>query len=285
MKAKTVDAFTSVPCGGNAAGVQIIDGEYPDDKEMLAVAAEMGYSETAFIRLLGEDRVMIRYFTPAAEVDLCGHATIASFFGLTQWGLIQAGKTYTAITKAGEISVDIGGDGTVWMDMAAPAETGGFTLQDELEMCTLFGISQEDMGELHPSIVSTGLADIMMPVKNETVLANLQPDMDSISAFSKKHQVTGFHVFALGDENGNPEITAHARNFAPLYDIPEEAATGTSNGALTYYLYRRKLLTADRVNLVIQGEAMNRPSEIRTMLHDEKGSVSIRVGGRAAIRE
>lgn len=77
-------------------------------------------------------------------------------------------------------------------------------------------------------------------------------------------------------------MTAYVRNFAPLYDIDEEAATGTSNGALTYYLYRRGLVKPEGVNVFVQGEAMGRPSEIRSRLlpNGEK----IRVGGFAAMR-
>ena len=86
------------------------------------------------------------------------------------------------------------------------------------------------------------------------------------------------HAFTLSESDG-----VHCRNFAPLYDLDEEAATGTSNGALTYYLYKRGIVKAGADNLFIQGEAMDRPSKISSRLSEEAGGVKIRVGGVAAI--
>ena len=78
----------------------------------------------------------------------------------------------------------------------------------------------------------------------------------------------------------------HCRNFAPLYGIDEESATGTSNGALTYYLYRRGLVSPGKTNLFVQGEAMGKPSKIYSRLTENAdGSVSIRIGGSAVVRE
>lgn len=285
IEAKTIDAFTDVPFGGNAAGVALIEGDYPADSEMLETAKFMGYSETAFVNKLDESTIQLRYFTPAAEVDLCGHATVASFFGLFKWGMIESGKPYRALTKAGEINVDVSENGVVWMDMATPVDMGGMSDEDTEALYAMYGLTTEDAGDLRPALVSTGLPDIMMPVASRKILANLKPDMSAISAISEKLNVTGVHVFTLDtDPKAKEEVTAHARNFAPLYDIPEEAATGTSNGALTYYLWQRGLVKAAQPNLVVQGEAMGRPSDIRTVLYEENGSIRIRVGGRAAIR-
>lgn len=285
IEAKTVDAFTDIPFGGNAAGVALIEGEYPQDSEMLETAKFMGYSETAFVKKLDENTVQLRYFTPAAEVDLCGHATVGSFFGLYKWGLIETGRPYKAITKAGEINVDVSDNGVVWMDMATPVDMGGMSDEDTEALYAMYGLSPADAGDLRPALVSTGLPDIMMPVASRKILADLRPDMDAISALSEKLKVTGVHVFTLdADPDAKEPVTAHARNFAPLYDIPEEAATGTSNGALTFYLWQRGLVKAGEANLVVQGEAMGRPSDIRTVLYEENGSVKVRVGGRAAIR-
>ena len=80
-----------------------------------------------------------------------------------------------------------------------------------------------------------------------------------------------------------PDAAAHCRNFAPLYAIPEEAATGTSNGALTYYLYRRGLTAAGAENRFVQGEKMGKPSEILSRLTDGGDGVKVQVGGRAVL--
>lgn len=281
VTAYIVDAFTKAPYGGNAAGVVLLQREYPPEEEMLALAAKLGFSETVFVLPAADGAFSLRYFTPAAEVELCGHATVAAFHALLQWGKIETGHAYRAQTPAGAISVDIGADGCVWLDMAPPRELGGLDERDTAALYAMFGLNASAAGALKPAIVTTGLPDIMMPVKSREALAALRPDFAAISTLSKRLNVTGVHAFALDDR----AVTAYVRNFAPLYDIDEEAATGTSNGALTYYLYRRGLISAETVNVFLQGEAMGRPSEIHTRLFQNGDEIMIRVGGHAAMRE
>ena len=279
MELYTVDAFTDVPLGGNPAGVALFQDKLPDEAEMRRVAAQVGYSETAFLRHIAPDRFEVRYFTPVEEVALCGHATVGSFSLLLQKGLIEGGRTYIAQTGAGDIRVDIAA-GLVWLDMAVPKELGQLSDADASALLSMYGLEEGAFGTLHPAMVDTGLPDIMMPLANPALLAALKPDMEAISALSKRLNVTGVHAFALASDG------VHCRNFAPLYGIDEESATGTSNGALTYYLYRRGLVQPDATNLFIQGEAMGKPSKIYSRLSVSRdGSVSIRVGGSAVVRE
>ncbi|MDO4573098.1 MAG: PhzF family phenazine biosynthesis protein, partial [Clostridia bacterium] len=283
MQPYIIDAFTDVPFGGNAAGVvRLPEGAgYPPDAEMLAVAKKLGFSETAFILPLGGELIQLRYFTPAAEVALCGHATVASFEGLLQWGLVEKGRTYIARTLSGDLEIDITEDGIVWLDMAPPKELGGLSEADTAALYDMYGLDAGDAGRLSPAIVDSGLPDIMMPVRDRETLAALKPDFARITELSRRLEVTGVHVFTPGDGSS---VTAYCRNFAPLYDIDEEAATGTSNGALSFYLYNRSMLQPDRLNLFIQGEAMGRPSKIQSRLTQENGLVKVRVGGRGVIR-
>ena len=279
MELYTVDAFTDVPLGGNPAGVALFQDKLPDEAEMRRVAAQVGYSETAFLRRIAPNRFEVRYFTPVEEVALCGHATVGSFSLLLQKGLIEGGRTYIAQTGAGDIRVDIAA-GLVWLDMAVPKELGQLSDADASALLSMYGLEEGAFGTLHPAMVDTGLPDIMMPLANPALLAALKPDMEAISALSKRLNVTGVHAFALASDG------VHCMNFAPLYGIDEESATGTSNGALTYYLYRRGLVQPDATNLFIQGEAMGKPSKIYSRLSVSRdGSVSIRVGGSAVVRE
>ena len=104
--------------------------------------------------------------------------------------------------------------------------------------------------KLLPQMISTGLPDIMMPVVSLADLAALTPDMPALAALSDRYKVTGVHAFTLDKADETDDALCHARNFAPLYDIDEEAATGTSNGALTYYGYLNGLpLTAVAQNI------------------------------------
>lgn len=284
MKLFIVDAFADQPFGGNPAGVALFaQGEsLPDETWMKQLAAELKHSETAFVCPEVNDTFKIRYFTPADEVDLCGHATIASFKVLQSEGLIS-GSECTAHTKAGTITIYVD-DNSVLMSMAPAVTIRSFDLENETDNEYLssfykaFGISTAERPEhLMPEIISTGLPDIILPVKDKEVLANLKPDFDFINQISVDLDVVGFHVFAASDE---PDITAYCRNFAPRYAIDEEAATGTSNGALTYLLYKNGIIQPGDTNTFLQGEAMGRPSKI--MSHIDKDE-NIFIGGSAVI--
>ena len=298
------DAFTTEKFGGNPAGVVLLkeNEDFPSDEVMRKTAAELRYSETAFIRPLAESELkeilaemtfeeggpsasdidggfQIRYFTPADEVDLCGHATIASYRCLTDAGLCETGGTYLNRALAGDLFIDVAGD-QVLMDMARPQHISTMRAPEELqELYEVMGIDYCDIG-MFPQLISTGLPDIIMPVQSRDVLAAIDPDFPALTELSRKYDVVGVHAFALAPEGD--KVTAYCRNFAPLYDIDEEAATGTSSGALTYYLVRSGLVKGDRC-LFVQGEKMGRPSQIRSAIRRDSNGLQIRVGGSAAI--
>lgn len=274
MKVYVMDAFSNRMFGGNQAGVALPEGELADET-MRSIAGELKHSETAFV-WQKPDGIKLRYFTPAGEVDLCGHATVASFALLRKLGKIKDGA-HRAFTKSGELTISVEG-GTVWMDMAPPRALGPVPRAVWAELYRAYGLTEADKPtELDPEIVSTGLADIMLPVRSRETLLRAVQDQQVVTELSRRFQVTGVHMFCLG------EGQVHCSNFAPLYDIPEECATGTSNGALTYYLYKRGLVTPDMENLFLQGEHMHRPSLIRSRLLLENGGVRVRIGGQAVM--
>jgi PhzF family phenazine biosynthesis protein len=270
-----VDAFTDKPFGGNPAGVVLLDSDsFPKEDLMLKIAAELRYSETAFVRHDSVKEFTIRYFTPKAEVELCGHATIASFFLLHKKGL--ASGQCLCHTKAGDLTIEA--NDKVLMQMAKPLTVA--TIENPDDIYRTLGITtvngKPSTVNYPVQIVSAGLPDLMIPLPDVATLQSLQPDMDAIAAITKKYDAVSFHVFAFGDDG----YTAHVRDFAPLYDIPEESATGTANASLTYYLQQNGYLGTEAECAFIQGEAMGRPSVIATRILPD-GNVF--VGGTAAI--
>jgi PhzF family phenazine biosynthesis protein len=298
MKFYIVDAFTDTLFGGNPAGVVLLDegADFPDEKAMLLTAAELRYSETAFVKTCLDGGYHTRYFTPTDEVELCGHATIAAFTVLGLEGKIQPGQYCLNKTLAGDLWIHSSAN-LVMMDMAVPQELGKIQSQDALlELYTVMGLAVElihstDLNgqtvTLLPAIISTGLPDIILPVSSAAMLSQIKPDYEALSALSEKYGVVGVHAFALPGPSeqvsSGVQVTAYCRNFAPLYGIPEEAATGTSNGALTFYLYLHGLMKSGSRASYVQGREMHRPSRIESLLEIKDAAPTIQVGGTGVV--
>ena len=249
-------------------GVVLLDNDFPPDRLMQQVAAELRYSETAFVRQDGADEFTVRYFTPRSEVDLCGHATIATFGLLWQLGKVGDWVCLNH-TLAGDLEVMAGE--RVMMQMATPKMVGA--VEDVERLCR---IMQCVVPLMPVEIISTGLPDIILPVQSLEELAALNPDMAALAELSRELEVVGVHAFVQAGDG----YTAHVRNFAPLYGVDEESATGTANAALTHYLQRQGLIQQGGEYSFLQGEKMGRPSVVETLLRPDG---AIYVGGKCRI--
>lgn len=270
MKYYIVDAFTDQPFGGNPAGVVPLDSDaFPEEELMLKVAAELRYSETAFVVQHSDNEYTVRYFTPKAEVELCGHATIATFAMLHH----ENGLTGRCLchTKAGDLAIEVGD--RVMMQMATPRIVD--TIADAEVIYRAIGVT-DYQPTLPVQIANSGLPDIMIPLRDVAMLQSLKPDMEAITAITRKYEAVSLHVFAFAGDS----YTAHVRDFAPLYDIPEESATGTANAALTHYLQQNGCIPSTGDFSFLQGEAMGRPSVVSTRITADG---TIYVGGSATI--
>ncbi len=269
-----VDAFTDRPFSGNPAGVVYLGGDpFPEEEICIKAAAELRFSETAFIRKLTETEYAVRYFTPVCEAALCGHATVASFSFLRDKRICGLGDMLVH-TKSGDIRVTVERD-CVWLDMAEAGTLFEIDNKTAAELYRAFGLNErESVNGMIPKAVSVGLTDIMLPVADELELNSAVQDEAAVSEISRRLNVTGVHMFCLTADGH----AAHTRNFAPLYGIPEECATGTSSGALFHYLFEYGLVGPSPVRF-LQGEAMGRPSVITAKLEDG----AVRVGGPGAV--
>ena len=270
MKYYIVDAFTDKPFGGNPAGVVLLgDNAFPDERLMMQIAAELRYSETVFVQRHSDNEYTIRYFTPMAEVELCGHATIAAFAMMHKIGI--ANGDCICHTKAGDLSIESGK--RVMMQMATPHIIK--TITDFAPLYHALGLDNYKP-KLPVQVAYSGLSDIMLPIPDTVTLNTLQPNMNAIAALTERHNAVSFHLFAFANDN----YTAHVRDLAPQYGIPEESATGTANAALTYYLKTNSVINQPCDCLFLQGEAMGRPSTVATRITADE---TIYVGGTAAI--
>jgi PhzF family phenazine biosynthesis protein len=271
-----LNAFVKEGQGGNPAGV-VLNANDLNENQMKEIARILGHSETAFVLPATNADFHIRYFTPNEEVDLCGHATLATFSLLLEKGMIHP-YNYQIQTKAGRLRVDVNDDKSVFLQQKLPVF--GQTLPEK-DIVASLGIEKNELHQDLPiQIVSTGLPDIMIPVKSHSVLNGLKPDFSLIKEISQKYQVIGYHVFTLESLHAS---TAHCRNFAPLYDIEEESATGTANAALACYLEKYGKGNQSDSFIFEQGYILDRPSEIIVHLdRNSNGLANVSVGGKSS---
>lgn len=279
IKVYLLRAFGIDKDDGNPAGV-VLNADNLTDSQKQTIATEVGFSETAFVEGSEKADYKVRFFTPNEEVDLCGHATIATYSLLFQKKLIKSGQ-YTQELKAGVLKVEIDNQGMVVMNQTLPV------FGEEIDATRLAEVCNIDLQlvlstSLKPQIVSTGLRDILLPVSSREALFNLSPDHKKLTELNKETNSIGLHAFTL--DTIDKKAIAHCRNFAPLYDIPEESATGSSNGALACYLFNNDKLQNTQNMLIEQGYSMQKPSHIYVSLEIENGDICrVQVGGTAVL--
>ncbi|MER6830541.1 PhzF family phenazine biosynthesis isomerase [Streptosporangium sp. NPDC000563] len=270
-------AFTHDPEGGNPAGI-VLDAAGLSDAEMLAVAAEVGYSETAFLTARDDERraFTVRYFAPSAEVAFCGHATIATSVALAE----RLGIGRLAFdTRAGEIVVD-----TEIVDDALRATLTSVptysrpVAEDALEEAlTALGWSRDDLDPAFPPHVAFGGVDhLMIAAASRERLADLDYDYERLKAVMTREGWTTANLFwRESDER------FHARNPFPVGGVVEDPATGAAAAAFGGYL--RVLGTGSSEFTVIQGVDMGRPSTLKVSIASVDGRS--RVSGGAVAME
>jgi PhzF family phenazine biosynthesis protein len=275
FKLTVYTAFSKDPGGGNPAGI-VENARNLSRSQMQKIAHIAGYSETVFIFPSHTADYSFRYFTPDIEVPACGHATLAGLTYLKNTERLKAAEG-TLKTQGGILRYKICKDiGCIFIQQRPPLfgpVIPPHSIADSL------GIRPDDFAQDLPvQCTSTGLWDIIVPLRTREILMNLSPDMDQIKKISQNYHTTGYHVFTPG----NDTYTAYCRNFAPAAGIEEEAATGTASGALAAYLNRYGLPHPYQTLRFRQGDALNRPSEIDVLVHSQKGSTpDFWVGGHA----
>ena len=269
IKIYVASAFCKEKKGGNKAGVVLDDNVLSDDDKK-NIAKQLGYAETAFISKSEKADYSIRYFTPAEEVPLCGHATIASFGVLNYLKMLDK-EEYTIETQSGVLDILVK-KSEIMMEQNIPTFYEEIPLE-EIKECFDIDCINED---IPIQIVSTGLRDILVPIKNLDLLEKLKPNFEIIKMISKKYNVVGTHLYTLDNER------IVCRNFAPLYEVDEESATGTSNCALAGFLYK-KLNIKKREYVIEQGYSLNLPSIIKVNIITDQNDniVKIYVGGKS----
>lgn len=249
-------AFTSTPEGGNPAGIWI--GEtLPDRDVMQQIAAEVGFSETAFVAPVSGWERTVRYYSPEAEVSFCGHATIATGVVL---GETEGDGTYTLSTAVGEVAVTVRTrDGIREASLTSVEPTYTAASQTLIsEVLSALGWESSDLdSSIPPARAYAGAWHLVLAVADPLRLAELDYDFDRLKAVMLRDGLTTLQL--LWREH--PDVF-HSRNPFPVGGVVEDPATGAAAAALGGYLRDAKLIAVPTTILIRQGEAMGRPSRL-----------------------
>ncbi|MCK5112176.1 MAG: PhzF family phenazine biosynthesis protein [Thermoplasmatales archaeon] len=283
MKVKKVNAFTELIHGGNPAGVVTSPSQLTEE-QMKYISKKLVVSETAFVFPSNKADFKVRFFSPELEVDLCGHATIATFFTMAKEGTFPQKKEKVSITqetKAGILPVDVYfKDSTcekVMMTQARPVlKDIQLTIE---EIAKSLNIKRNEIDESLPKqIVSTGLFTLPVCIKSFDTLQAMKPNFDHIKKICMENELGSFHVFTF--ETIEKTSVYHARNFAPCYGINEDPVTGTANGAVSSYLVKNGIIKEKKL-VCEQGDIIGRPGRVFVEIESDV----VRVGGKAKLVE
>lgn len=267
---RLVDVFTDHPLAGNQLCV-IPEGPPLDDATMLALAREIGFSETTFVSEVARNRYRMRIFTPDGELPFASHPTLGTAFVLAAEGRIRSPAVQ--VVAAGEIPVEVDlAGGTARMRQLNP--TFGPDLARTEALAAAVGLG---LGNLHPDlppqVVSTGLPTLLVPAGDASAVARARRDAAGVRQMCLESGGADLYLFALTDDG------AKARMFDPGVGIGEDAATGSAAGPLGAYLAERGEAGMPGHLDVVQGEEIGRPSVLHVEVQPDGTEWAVTVGG------
>ena len=277
----TLDVFTSNRFEGNPLAV-FTDGDGLSDDQMLAIAREMNLSETVFVQRPTDEEALarLRIFTTKEELKLAGHPVIGTWFLLAELGVVPAqdgGVHILQETGAGILPVEIrfkdGRPQRVTMTQKEaifkPAKI------KKKKLASALGLSPKDFDpKLQPEFVSTGIFNLMVPLRNRAALGKIVMNMAELRRLQGKN-ATMAYCFAL---SGNGK--AFSRGMLP-WEHYEDAATGSAAGSLGAYLVRNGKLTPGHTLTILQGAEMGRPSHLEVEVTQSGKKLVPQVSGAA----
>jgi PhzF family phenazine biosynthesis protein len=261
-------AFTGTPDGGNPAGVVLVSAGLSEAR-MLASAAELGYSESAFLQPREGNAYDVRYFSPQAEVPFCGHATIASAVALAE--RIGPGELLFH-TRAGTVPVATRiehGRGYATLTSVVPGvEHAPATLLGDV-LSALHWSADELDPTLPPRIGYAGARHLILAARTRERLATLDYDFDAL-----KRQMLAADLTTVDLVWRETDHVFHARNPFPVGGVVEDPATGAAAAAFGAYLRDLQLVAPPATITIHQGQDMGRPS-LLTVDIGERGGIGV----------
>lgn len=277
-----VDAFTERPLAGNPCAI-IFAADSLSDSQMQAIAKEMNLSETAFVLNSSVADVRARYFTPAEEIPLAGHPTIATIHALVETGQIQLQGDYTKISlelQVGPIPIELYKTGSgvrVVMNQKKPQFLAAFSPETVMPHFCLE--TADCLPDAPLQIVSTGTPQLMIPLRTFDALRRARLNLDTYPAFRESAGFFGPHLFCLQGVTEQGDTFARHFGFAP--DTAEDPFTGSATGNMAAYLWHYGLLNKPTF-MAEQGHWLNRPGQAQVEVVGPPDDIeTVKVGGTA----
>ncbi len=277
------EAFSTEANKGNPAGV-VLDTEHLTTKEMQEIASRVGFNETAFPVKSDKADLRIRFFTPGHEMDLCGHATIATMYALKTKGLLKNKSKLTIETNAGILTIGISiSDDKMYITMQqATPQFETFTGSKEA-LAHSIGIEKEDIDDNFPVLYgSTGVWTLLLPVKSLYICKKMSPNNQSFPSILKEKPKASIHPFCFETYDANAHM--HARHFSsPFSGTIEDPVTGTASGVMgNYYAKYINNNLENPLNLVIeQGQEIGKNGKVLVEVTTNTNNYDIKIIGNA----
>lgn len=275
-----VDAFTSMPFGGNGCAVVHDDGALPTET-CLKYTRETGLVECTFVGPSDVADAKVRYFFPTYEIPFAGHPTIASVASLLSRGVVS-GPSLTLETGAGVISIEVSQDG--WITMTQNAAQFGDTVSPEI-IAKLSGLDVEDIVGM-PQVVSTGLPFCVVVVRDLATIRRARLDLALLQEFRDRVHLDGQPVmepYYVTCEGATPQGDTFGRLLLPPPSPPEDPFTGSATGCAASYLWKYAMIQSPAY-VAEQGHDLARPGQARVeVLGPKDAQTGVKVSGQAKI--
>jgi trans-2,3-dihydro-3-hydroxyanthranilate isomerase len=279
-----VDAFTTQRLAGNPCAV-LFEADNLTDDEMLAIAREMNLAETAFVMKSNQADFRARYFTPALEIPMAGHPTIATVHALVESGRLPLSGNETEISlelQAGLFPVEIiAMQGDIQQIIMTQNKPIFMSNHDPDQVMPLFGLTPQDLvSERFPiQTVSTGTPQLMIPVKELGLLRSASLDIPAFIEYRAQSDFFSAHLFCLKGVTSSGDTFARHLDAPP--DLLEDPFTGSANGGMAAYLWHHRMI--DQPTFIAeQGHWLNRPGQARVEVVGSREDIqSVKVGGQA----
>ncbi len=284
------DAFSEFVFGGSQAGI-VSDAAWIDADARRRIAREIGAPATCFVSASSQHSVSVRFQSTESEYPMCGHGSICLITQMVEHGIvnwhggerIDVELCLPSATAAVEISRRSDGRPLVMLDIQPPSFR-----QDSLnprEIARLLGLEQEDFSRTLPLETVVGdFVHLVVPVRDLAAMRRMDPDFTGLTRFWHTHGIQTIAAFCREVER--PDHHLHVRDFCPAVGVPESAAAGTTNAALTSYLIRHEVVAANSDGRIIiqaeQGHEIDRASSIRSVVTMDNNTIArLQIGGVA----